>query len=157
MGDADGQLRAAASLNWRGAAGHEVAALGRVASTVTHANTANQAMYEPRHKPPVPRAAFVNRILSHLGMAVGLLAVSLAIGMLGYMFFERLSWIDAFLNSAMLLGGMGPINPPQSTGGKLFAGVYALYAGLVFIVTAALIFAPLLHRLMHHFHWSEEI
>jgi len=77
--------------------------------------------------------------------------------MLGYMFFERLSWIDAFLNSAMLLGGMGPINPPQSTGGKLFAGVYALYAGLVFIVTAALIFAPLLHRLMHHFHWSEEI
>jgi len=90
-------------------------------------------------------------------MAVGLLAVSLVIGMLGYMFFERLSWIDAFLNSAMLLGGMGPINPPQSTGGKLFAGVYALYAGLVFIVTAALIFAPLLHRLMHHFHWSEEI
>jgi sterol desaturase/sphingolipid hydroxylase (fatty acid hydroxylase superfamily) len=114
-------------------------------------------MYEPKHQPPLPRAAFVNRLVGHLLMAVGLLAVSLAIGLLGYMFFERLSWIDAFLNSAMLLGGMGPVNPPQTIGGKLFAGLYALYAGLVFIVSAALIFAPLFHRLMHHFHWTEEI
>ncbi len=77
--------------------------------------------------------------------------------MLGYVVFERLSWVDAFLNSAMLLGGMGPVNPPQTDPGKLFAGVYALYAGLVFIVTAALIVTPLLHRFMHRFHWDGKV
>jgi len=81
---------------------------------------------------------------------------SLAIGMVGYHLLEHLSWIDAFLNSAMLLGGMGPVNPPTSDGGKLFAGLYALYAGLVFIVSAGLMFAPVLHRLMHRFHFDEK-
>ncbi len=78
-------------------------------------------------------------------------------GMLGYVVFERLSWVDAFLNSAMLLGGMGPVDPPRTNPGKLFAGMYALYAGLVFIVTAALIVTPLLHRLMHRFHWDGKV
>jgi hypothetical protein len=114
-------------------------------------------MYESRHQPPLPRAAFVQRLVVHLAAALGLLAASLAIGMFGYVFFEGFSWIDAFLNSAMLLGGMGPVNPLQTTAGKLFAGLYALYAGLVFVVTAALIFTPLLHRLMHHFHWNEKV
>lgn len=95
--------------------------------------------------------------MGHLGVAAGLLAVSLAIGMLGYMLLENLPWVDAFLNAAMLLGGMGPVNPPQTAPGKLFAGLYALYAGLVFIVTAALLFTPILHRLMHRFHWDERV
>ena len=101
------------------------------------------------------RAKFVRRLLVHSGVAAGLLAVSLGFGMVGYTTFESLSWIDAFLNSAMLLGGMGPVNPPQTAAGKLFAGVYALYAGLVFIVTAALLVGPVLHRVLHHFHWDE--
>jgi hypothetical protein len=88
---------------------------------------------------------------------LGLLAVSLLIGIAGYVAFERLTVIDAFLNAAMLLGGMGPVDAPQTFAGKLFAGCFALYAGLVFIVTAALVFTPLLHRLMHHFHWSEKV
>ena len=113
-------------------------------------------MYEPPSKPPISAASFFQRLLGHLAIAFGLLAVSLAIGMVGYVTFENLSWIDAFLNSAMLLGGMGPVNPPQTTPGKLFAGLYALYAGLVFIVTAALLFSPILHRLMHRFHWDDE-
>jgi hypothetical protein len=96
-------------------------------------------------------------LFSHLLMAFALLAVSLAVGMVGYVGFEKLSWIDAFLNAAILLGGMGPVNPPQTSAGKLFAGCYALYAGLVFIVTAALVFTPILHRLMHHFHWDEKV
>jgi hypothetical protein len=75
--------------------------------------------------------------------------------MVGYVAFEHLSWIDAFLNAAMLLGGMGPVNAPQTDGGKLFAGLFALYAGLVFIVTAALLLSPVLHRLMHRMHWKE--
>jgi hypothetical protein len=114
-------------------------------------------MYESRHQPPLPRAGFVQRLATHMAWALALLGVSLVVGMAGYVFFEHLSWIDAFLNAAMLLGGMGPVNPPQSTAGKLFAGTYALYAGLVFIVTAALVFTPILHRVMHHFHWDEKI
>jgi hypothetical protein len=85
-----------------------------------------------------------------------LLALSLGAGMLGYASFEQLPWMDAFLNSAMLLGGMGPVNPPKTEAGKLFAGLYALYAGLIFIVSAALLFTPIVHRIIHHFHWNEQ-
>jgi hypothetical protein len=94
---------------------------------------------------------------THSAAALALLALSLAIGMLGYVAFERMTWIDAFLNASMLLGGMGPVNPPQTDAGKLFAGFYALYAGLVFIVTAAVLFAPLLHRVLHRFHWDGKV
>lgn len=114
-------------------------------------------MYEPKYKAPISAARFFQRLMAHLAVAFGLLALSLVIGMIGYVVLEKLSWIDAFLNSAMLLGGMGPVNPPQTTPGKLFAGLYALYAGLVFIVTAALVFTPILHRLLHHFHWDEKV
>jgi hypothetical protein len=114
-------------------------------------------MYESRNQPPIPRASFARRLAVHLGLAACLLSASLGVGMFGYAQLEHMPWIDAFLNSAMLLGGMGPVNPPQTQGGKLFAGVYALYAGLVFIVTAALVFTPIVHRLIHHFHWSERL
>lgn len=114
-------------------------------------------MYESRSQKPISHASFAHRLVVHGLWAAALLVGSLAVGVAGYVAFESLSWIDAFLNAAMLLGGMGPVNPPQSFGGKLFAGLFALYAGLVFIVTAALVFAPLLHRLMHHFHWDEKI
>lgn len=95
------------------------------------------------------------RLAFHLLLAVGLVLGSLGAGMIGYVYFEQLHWVDAFLNSAMLLGGMGPVDPPHTEGGKLFAGIYALYAGLVFLVTAALMLGPVLHRLLHKFHWGE--
>ncbi|MFT3957110.1 MAG: hypothetical protein QM722_22845 [Piscinibacter sp.] len=114
-------------------------------------------MYETRSQKPLPRAVFARRLLLHLAIAAGLLLVSLAAGMIGYVQLEQLSWMDAFLNSAMLLGGMGPVDPPCTDAGKLFAGLYALYAGLVFIVSAALVFTPILHRVIHHFHWSEKL
>jgi hypothetical protein len=114
-------------------------------------------MYESRREPLLPRADFIRRVVNHVAAACGLLAVSLLIGMLGYVFVERLSWVDAFLNAAMLLGGMGPVDAPQTAAGKLFAGIYALYAGLVFIVTAALVVTPLLHRLIHRFHWDGKV
>jgi hypothetical protein len=113
-------------------------------------------MYEPRKQEPLPRMPFTRRLLVHASIAIGLIAVSLAIGMAGYCGFEHLAPLDGFLNSAMLLGGMGPVNAPVTSAGKLFAGLFALYAGLVFIVTAALLFTPLLHRLMHRFHWDEK-
>jgi hypothetical protein len=112
-------------------------------------------VYESKKQPVLARAKFVRRLVVHAAVAAGLLTGSLGFGMVGYMRFESLSWIDAFLNSAMLLGGMGPVNPPQTAAGKLFAGIYALYAGLVFIVTAALLLGPVLHRVLHHFHWDD--
>jgi hypothetical protein len=114
-------------------------------------------MYESRQEAPVTPGRFVQRLAGHVALALGLLGASLGMGMLGYMGLEDLSVTDAFLNAAMLLGGMGPVNPPQTMAGKWFAGLYALYAGLVFIVTVALVFVPILHRLLHHFHWSEDV
>ncbi len=113
-------------------------------------------MYESRRQPLLPVAAFVRRLLVHLATALGLLAASIGGGMAGYMFFEKLSAIDAFLNVSMLLGGMGPVNPLQTVGGKLFAGFFALYAGLVFVAVTALMLSPVLHRISHKLHRAEE-
>jgi flagellar biosynthesis protein FliR len=111
-------------------------------------------MYEPHRQPLLTRAQFARRLGSHFAVAFALVLVSLAIGMTGYMYFEHLPWRDAFLNSAMLLGGMGPVDPLKTDGGKIFAGIYALYAGLVFLATAGVVFAPVVHRLLHKFHLS---
>lgn len=113
-------------------------------------------MYETKTQAPLARAQFLKRVFLHASLAIILLVASLGIGMVGYSVFESLSWLDGFLNSAMLLGGMGPVNLPITSGGKLFAGIYALYAGLVFIVTAALVFTPVVHRILHKFHWDKE-
>src|SRR5437867_10474054 len=92
---------------------------------------------------------------SHVAMAAGLVGASLAAGMGGYEHFEHLEWRDAFLNAAMLLGGMGPVEAPATPGGKLFAGFYALYAGLILLVSVGLMLTPVLHRLMQKFHLEE--
>jgi hypothetical protein len=109
-------------------------------------------MYELRSEQPISRVRFYRRFSLHVLVAAGMLVVSLLIGMWGYMVFENLAWRDAFLNSAMLLGGMGPVDAPKSNGGKLFAGCYALYAGLLFVVTVGVMLAPVLHRMLHKFY-----
>lgn len=111
-------------------------------------------MYESRKHRPLSRQHFFRRLLLHFLGASALVLGSLLIGMAGYAHFEGLAWRDAFLNAAMLLGGMGPVESPQTAGGKLFAGLYALYAGLVFLVAVAILLAPVVHRLMHRFHWD---
>ncbi len=113
-------------------------------------------MYEHRSAPLVPRAQFLLRLAAHGATAVALLAGSIVIGMAGYVHFEQLEWLDAFLDATMLLGGMGPVHSPQTPGGKLFAGCFALYAGLVFIVTAGLLLAPSMHRVLHRLHLDQE-
>jgi hypothetical protein len=112
-------------------------------------------MYESRKQPPLPRPAFIRRVAFHAALALLLVAGSLAIGMCGYVSTEHLPWLDAFLNASMLLGGMGPVDMPHTEAGKLFAGLYALYAGLVFLVAIALVFTPILHRILHKLHWDQ--
>ena len=109
-------------------------------------------MYESRDAPLISNRQFAWRLASHLGAILALALASLAVGVIGYRLLEHLSLPDAVLDSAMLLGGMGPVHPPQTTAGKFFAAGFALYAGLVFIVSAALLLTPVLHRLMHRFH-----
>lgn len=113
-------------------------------------------MYESRSEAPLPRARFLARMARHAGAALALVVVSLGIGMAGYEWLEKLPWRDAFLNSAMLLGGMGPVDPPKTDAGKVFAGLYALYCGLVFLVTVGVVLAPVLHRALHKFHWKRD-
>lgn len=113
-------------------------------------------MYEPRHHPPISRRRFLRRMAVHFAVASAFVAGSLLIGMAGYAYFERLAWRDAFLNAAMLMGGMGPVETPQSPGGKLFAGLYALFCGLILLVATAVVLAPVVHRLLHRFHWSAD-
>lgn len=109
-------------------------------------------MFEQRHEPLVSRAAFLRRMTKYALLASGFIAVSLVIGMAGYHYLEGMSWIDAFVNSAMLMGGMGPVSELHTDAGKLFAGLYALYCGLVVIIAIGIVAAPLLHRILHHFH-----
>jgi hypothetical protein len=94
-------------------------------------------------------------MLAHACIALVLIAISLCVGIAGYRYYEGMSWLDAFLNSAMLLGGMGPVKTAGlSDAGKLFAGVYALYSGLAFIAVMSIMLAPVVHRVLHRFHWE---
>jgi hypothetical protein len=111
-------------------------------------------VYESKHKPPASPRVFRQRMARHVSFVLLLLGLSTAIGMWGYEHFEHLAWRDAFLNTSMLLGGMGPVDPLRTDGGKLFAGVFALYAGVVFLFSAGLLIAPIAHRILHKFHWE---
>jgi hypothetical protein len=109
-------------------------------------------MYEHRSQPLLVPRAFLRRVARHALSASLMVLGSLLVGILGYRLTEDLPWIDALLNAAMILGGMGPVNTLHSTAGKLFAAFYALYAGIVFILTTGILGAPFVHRLLHRFH-----
>lgn len=113
-------------------------------------------MYEHHTKPLLPRKVYYQRLARHAAMGVGIIVISLGLGMVGYHGLEKLPWIDAFLNSAMILGGMGPVATLQTDAGKLFAGFYALYSGLALIAILGIIFAPVVHRFLHKFHLEDE-
>lgn len=95
---------------------------------------------------------FVYHLTRNIIVGFCVTACALSLGMLGYHFLENLSWIDSFLNAAMILSGMGPATIMQTTGGKLFAGIYALFSGLVFIALIALIFTPIIHKVFRQIH-----
>ena len=113
-------------------------------------------MYESRQTPPVHPRHFYRRVALHFGVASNIILGSLLFGMWGYAHFEGLGGRDAFLNASMILGGMGPVEVLRTPGGKLFAGFYALYSGLVFLVAVGIILAPVVHRALHTFHWDAD-
>ena len=114
------------------------------------------AVYEHRSQPLLSRAQFRRRLFLHAAIALSLMALALGIGVLGYRLTEGMPWLDALLNASMILGGMGPVTELHSDGGKLFASLYALFAGVVFIALTGVLLAPILHRLMHRFHLQEK-
>jgi hypothetical protein len=108
--------------------------------------------FERRHQQLLPTDLFIRRQLRWSIAALIVLLGSLAFGICGYHFLERLAWIDALLDASMILGGMGPVDPIRTTGGKLFASFYALYSGLAIIGVVGILIAPVVHRLFHKFH-----
>ncbi len=108
--------------------------------------------FEHKSEPLARRRAFLRRMAGHAVAAVGFVAVSLLIGVVGYHALEHMSYVDSLLNASMLLGGMGPVGELHTTAGKLFASAYALFSGMVFLVVAAVLFAPVIHRFLHRFH-----
>ncbi len=113
-------------------------------------------MYERRGEPLLDRKQFLGRQMRHMALAGCVLLGAWGIGILGYHIVAGLVWIDAILNAAMILGGMGPVDPITTDAGKLFAAGYALFSGVVFLVAAGVFVAPLLHRILHHFHLEME-
>jgi hypothetical protein len=109
-------------------------------------------IYEHHRDRLLPHAAFLRRLGRHALVALALVTGSLGIGILGYHFLENLGWIDALLNASMILGGMGPVNEIHTIAGKIFASIYALYSGLIVLVVAGVLFAPIFHRFLHRFH-----
>lgn len=107
-------------------------------------------------KPPDLHARFVSHLRSNVQVAMALLAVSLLIGMAGYHWLAPMGWTDAFLNAAMLLGGMGPVDQLTNDRAKMFAGAYALYCGVVFLATAGLVIAPVGTHILHRFHLDRD-
>ncbi len=92
------------------------------------------------------------RLIKSSFLSLLLLVFSLLVGVVGYMYFFNLNWIDGLLNASMILTGMGPVDVAITDGAKLFASFYALYSGVAFLTSVAVIFAPVLHRFLHRFH-----
>ena len=113
-------------------------------------------MFEHHKQPLLPKQEFIKRVKRFTIFAFLLVAVSWLIGILGYKILEAMPWVDSILNSAMILGGMGPVDQLHTTAGKLFASFYALFSGIVFLVSVAVLLAPIIHRLMHQFHLQNE-
>lgn len=112
-------------------------------------------MYEKKGQPLVSRATFIRRIQKNIRYSLAIIVFSLLLGTLGYYFSAGCTWIDAFHNASMILSGMGPVITIDTVSGKIFSSFYALFSGLVFVTNLGILLAPLLHRILHHFHVAD--
>jgi hypothetical protein len=113
-------------------------------------------MYEHHKQPLATGRVFARRLALNGLIGLLLMAFSLLIGILGYHFFEDLSWIDSLLNASMILGGMGPVSPLKTNAGKVFASFYAIYSGVILLASVGVLAAPIFHRFLHRFHLAEK-
>jgi hypothetical protein len=109
-------------------------------------------MFEHRSSPLLPRKEFIGRMRRCVLVSAGIAVVTLVIGMYGYHLLENMPWADSFANASMILAGMGPLGNLQTNGGKIFAGCYALFCGLIFVTIITILLAPIFHRALHKFH-----
>jgi hypothetical protein len=113
-------------------------------------------VFEHRHAPLLSRAAFSRRLLHFSALSASIVIGALGLGAVGYHALAGLPWLDAFLNASMILTGMGPVDRMETAGAKLFATGYALFSGITFVTTVAVLFAPVVHRFFHHLHLEIE-
>jgi hypothetical protein len=111
---------------------------------------------ERRKQPLAPRGSFLRRLAYAAILSTLVLTIWTIIGMIGYHSLANLSWVDAFLNTAMIVGGMGPVDLLTSESAKIFAGFYAIFSGVVFLSIFGLLIAPVFHRFLHRFHLDDE-
>jgi hypothetical protein len=112
----------------------------------------NITRFEHRDQPVVSRRKFAARMLVAIALWMALTIGGLAIGIAGYAGFEGMSLVDAYVNAAMILSGMGPLGELKTTAGKIFAGSYAILSGLIIVIATGVILAPIFHRVLHRFH-----
>jgi hypothetical protein len=115
-------------------------------------NALTVTRFEHRSHPVASRRKFVQRMMRAIGLWMVLTLAGLGIGMAGYAYFERMSVADAYVNAAMILSGMGPVGELKTTGGKVFAGCYAILSGLIIVIATGFVLAPIFHRVLHRFH-----
>jgi hypothetical protein len=115
-------------------------------------NVLTVTRFEHRSHPLASRRKFAGRMLFAIFLWLLLTVAGLVIGMIGYAYFEGMSAIDAYVNAAMILSGMGPVGELKTAGGKIFAGSYAVFSGLIIIIATGFVLAPVFHRVLHHFH-----
>lgn len=113
-------------------------------------------MFEKRHEPLLKTRKFVLRLIRGIVVGIFFILFALMLGMLGYHHYEHMSWVDSFANAAMILSGMGPFGPLSTPAGKIFAGIYAIFSGLTFILIIGIIFGPIFHRFFHQFHLGDD-
>ncbi len=105
----------------------------------------------------MPRSDFLRRMVRHGGVALAILSSCLAVGVVGYHYFENMTWILSFANASMILSGMGPLDHPVTRGGLIFASVYSLFSGALFLTCFSIVLAPIFHRTIHKFHRESEV
>ena len=113
-------------------------------------------MLEQKNQRIVPVSVFIRRMAVYIGIALLVILIALFIGVAGYHWIAGLGWVDSLLNASMILGGMGPVNLLTSATAKVFASLYALFSGLVFIAVMGIVFTPVAHRILHKFHMDEK-
>jgi hypothetical protein len=128
----------------------------RTARKSSDGSRSSSHAYERARDPLAPRTRFYHRLRANLQLALGIVVVSLLIGMAGYHFLGGLDWTDSFLNASMILSGMGPVDQLEAGPAKVFSGLYAIYSGFALLASAGVILAPVLHRFLHRFHLEDE-